>query len=239
MAKFRDLKGFADKSGLSQSMLAKVLEQNGYATSQTTVFRWFQAKNLLQDLPEDLARAFDLIKRKHELNLLRVELEMSELWDRAPEKKKVSTSPFPASQLLDLSPTLIRTDVDSNVSSKEEQDTIIKMATAGMSEASRAEAEKEFLGYLKRWLARVPFAINAFALYLLVKRDRDLIKVAPAIGALLYFISPVDLLPDYIPVAGFLDDASVIAAVCTYFAKEIKPFLKEAELEIQKLKGRD
>lgn len=237
--KYKDLKGFAEKTGLSQSLFARALEQNGFATSQPSVYRWFQPSSLSREVPADLARAFEILKRKHELGLLRVELEMSELWDRSPEKKKGSTGPFPASQLLDLSPTLIRTDEDSNVSTKEGQDTIIKMATAGMSETARAEAEEEFLGYLKRWLARVPFAINAFALYLLIKRDRDLVKVAPAIGALLYFISPIDLLPDYIPVAGFLDDASVIAAVCTYFAGEIKPFLKEAEHEIQKLKGRD
>ncbi len=35
---------------------------------------------------------------------------------------------------------------------------------------------------------------------------------AVGITALLYFLSPVDAVPDLIPVAGLLDDAAVIAA---------------------------
>lgn len=34
--------------------------------------------------------------------------------------------------------------------------------------------------------------------------------VAMLAGALLYFISPVDLIPDFIPFAGWLDDISVV-----------------------------
>mgnify|MGYP001770954659 CR=1 FL=1 len=33
------------------------------------------------------------------------------------------------------------------------------------------------------------------------------------VSALLYFGSPVDLIPDFIPVTGYLDDAAVIAFV--------------------------
>ena len=37
--------------------------------------------------------------------------------------------------------------------------------------------------------------------------------IASLAGALIYFISPVDLIPDWIPMAGFLDDAAILAAV--------------------------
>ncbi len=41
----------------------------------------------------------------------------------------------------------------------------------------------------------------------------DLTVKAMIIGGLFYFISPIDLIPDFIPVAGFLDDIAVIAGI--------------------------
>ena len=42
--------------------------------------------------------------------------------------------------------------------------------------------------------------------------------VAAIIGSLLYVLSPVDLIPDVIPVIGYLDDAAVLA-LCLKFVK--------------------
>ena len=42
--------------------------------------------------------------------------------------------------------------------------------------------------------------------------------VAAIIGTLLYVLSPVDLIPDVIPVVGYLDDAAVLA-LCLKFAR--------------------
>jgi len=36
-------------------------------------------------------------------------------------------------------------------------------------------------------------------------------KKAIAVGALIYFISPIDLIPDHIPVVGYLDDLAVLS----------------------------
>lgn len=36
-------------------------------------------------------------------------------------------------------------------------------------------------------------------------------SIAAIIGALLYVLSPIDLIPDFIPVIGLLDDAAVVA----------------------------
>ena len=40
------------------------------------------------------------------------------------------------------------------------------------------------------------------------------------VGALGYFISPIDLIPDAIPIAGFADDIAAITSVITLLCKE-------------------
>lgn len=45
---------------------------------------------------------------------------------------------------------------------------------------------------------------------------------ASIIGALGYLISPIDLIPDVIPVVGYSDDASVIAAVLILIKSYVK-----------------
>lgn len=46
-----------------------------------------------------------------------------------------------------------------------------------------------------------------------------------AIAAVLYFVAPMDLIPDAIPVLGYMDDAAVIAYVVGVQAAEIRRFL--------------
>ena len=47
------------------------------------------------------------------------------------------------------------------------------------------------------------------------------------IGALGYFIFPLDLVPDFIPVAGFADDATALVAVIKMVFENITPAIKE------------
>lgn len=45
-------------------------------------------------------------------------------------------------------------------------------------------------------------------------------------GALIYFISPVDTIPDLAPLFGYLDDLGVITAVLKFMGSEIIPYYK-------------
>lgn len=41
------------------------------------------------------------------------------------------------------------------------------------------------------------------------------------VGALVYFIIPVDVIPDFIPLVGYTDDAAVIATVARKLGKRL------------------
>lgn len=58
------------------------------------------------------------------------------------------------------------------------------------------------------------------------------------IGALGYFIMPVDAVPDVIPVVGFSDDLTVLTAAATAVAAQVKPeHSQRAEETLQQLFG--
>ena len=44
------------------------------------------------------------------------------------------------------------------------------------------------------------------------------------VGAVVYLVSPLDFLPDFIPVSGFLDDATVLGLALRKVQKEIDAF---------------
>ena len=56
-----------------------------------------------------------------------------------------------------------------------------------------------------------------------------------AIAAIIYFINPIDLIPDFIPGIGFIDDAAVIAFAITSIYKDLEKF-REWERSARKKK---
>jgi uncharacterized membrane protein YkvA (DUF1232 family) len=57
-------------------------------------------------------------------------------------------------------------------------------------------------------------------------RDIPWRSIALVLGALVYFLNPLDAIPDPLPGTGYLDDATVIAFVAGVVRADIKRFLR-------------
>jgi len=55
-------------------------------------------------------------------------------------------------------------------------------------------------------------------------RDVPWVTIAAIGASLLYVISPIDLIPDFIPVIGYLDDAAVFAACLNFVGKDLNKY---------------
>ena len=75
--------------------------------------------------------------------------------------------------------------------------------------------------------------LKALLLYCAAKAKGTPIPVrAAVIAALGYFISPVDAVPDMIPVLGYADDAAVLAATLATIASYITPEVRDKATKI-------
>ena len=74
----------------------------------------------------------------------------------------------------------------------------------------------------KKTLGKVPFVPDAIAMYFCsMDSSTPLSSRVIAFSALAYFIFPVDVLPDFIPVAGYVDDGAAISAAVSAIAPYI------------------
>ena len=78
------------------------------------------------------------------------------------------------------------------------------------------DKEEKILGKARGPLEK--FAQNIKLLFSLVKdyangsyREVPWVTIAAIVGSLIYIFSPIDLIPDFIPVLGLTDDAAVLA----------------------------
>jgi uncharacterized membrane protein YkvA (DUF1232 family) len=95
--------------------------------------------------------------------------------------------------------------------------------------SDEAGLRRGFWRKLRRVAASLPFAEDLLAAhYCAFDRQTPLQVKAVLIGAIAYFILPTDLIPDYIPVIGYTDDAAVLAAAIKLVASNITPDHREA-----------
>jgi uncharacterized membrane protein YkvA (DUF1232 family) len=82
---------------------------------------------------------------------------------------------------------------------------------------TKLEAVGKKISFAKDILALVNYMRDSF-----VSWHRKAIVV----GALIYFISPIDTIPDIAPLFGYLDDLGVITALLKFLGSELIPYYK-------------
>ncbi|MHB8088560.1 MAG: YkvA family protein [Anaerolineaceae bacterium] len=51
-------------------------------------------------------------------------------------------------------------------------------------------------------------------------------SIVLVVGSVIYFVSPIDLMPDWFPLAGFIDDAAVLVFVLRQINSDLQRFLE-------------
>lgn len=102
-----------------------------------------------------------------------------------------------------------------------------------LKELSTVSSEKEFQeksDYIEEnlWTKlekvgnKIRFAKDIKALYRYMKdKSVSWYRKSIVIGALIYFITPIDAIPDLAPLIGYLDDLGVITAVIKFLGHEL------------------
>lgn len=115
---------------------------------------------------------------------------------------------------------------------------------AGYSKAEEMLKDKDkmerFLQRLEKKLKVIPIAGEKLAdVPIMVSLVRSYVKkeytdipigtIIAIISALIYFLSPIDLVPDSIPVLGYFDDAAVVAACWKLVDSDVTEYIKWRE----------
>lgn len=88
---------------------------------------------------------------------------------------------------------------------------------------------RSFWRKARRVAAHIPFAEDLLAAYYCAfDRDTPLPVKATLVGALAYFVLPVDAIPEVLPVIGFTDDAAVLATAIKLVTSHMRPVHREA-----------
>jgi uncharacterized membrane protein YkvA (DUF1232 family) len=107
-------------------------------------------------------------------------------------------------------------------------------------ETARDESvvRERFWRKCQRVAAKLPFAADLLAAYYCAfDRDTPVHVKGALLAALAYFILPADLIPDFLPGLGYLDDAASLAATLRLVATHITPAHRDAADEaLERLK---
>jgi len=91
-------------------------------------------------------------------------------------------------------------------------------------ERDRARVEAGFWPKVKRVLGRVSFVEDAVAAYYCARDPETPFRVkAVLMGALAYFVLPLDVVPDFLVAVGLVDDAAVIGYAFKYVSRYVEP----------------
>jgi uncharacterized membrane protein YkvA (DUF1232 family) len=86
-----------------------------------------------------------------------------------------------------------------------------------------ADNVEEKIARNKRSVFNMVSHLKALKNYML-DSDVKWYRKSVVVAALIYFVTPLDAIPDFVPFAGFLDDLGVIAAAIKFLGNEIKGY---------------
>ena len=109
------------------------------------------------------------------------------------------------------------------------------------SEYSKEYSESSFWNKVKKFASKAGSRVIYTALklyYTLQSPDTPKWAKTVIIGALGYFIAPIDVVPDVTPVVGFVDDLGVLVAAAASVVTNITPAIKaEAKRKLKEWFG--
>ena len=95
--------------------------------------------------------------------------------------------------------------------------------------ADESALRRKFWRKLKREAASIPYLEDVLtAHYCAFDRHTPMHVKAVLVGAIVYFVMPDDLIPDFLPIIGYADDAAVLGAAVKLMSSHIKPEHREA-----------
>ncbi len=96
-------------------------------------------------------------------------------------------------------------------------------------EANQKRVKRGFWKKLARVAVSIPFAEDAAAAYFCAADPETPLRVRGALlAALVYFIVPTDVIPDFLAGLGYTDDASVLALALALVSGHLKPKHRDA-----------
>ncbi|RPI75467.1 MAG: DUF1232 domain-containing protein [Ignavibacteriales bacterium] len=122
----------------------------------------------------------------------------------------------------ELEPGYLDTLDELDFGGKSEEDTSEKIEFVESNLWTKLEAVGKKISFAKDILALFNYMKDSF-----VSWHRKAIVV----GALIYFISPIDTIPDLMPLFGYLDDLGVITALLKFLGSELIPYYESGYRE--------
>lgn len=104
-----------------------------------------------------------------------------------------------------------------------------KALVPSVQRVNETRVSRGFWPKIRRTAARIPFAGQALSVWF-AARDPETPTAAKGLmlGALAYFVMPIDAIPDIFAGIGFTDDAAVITAMIAMLGANIKRRHREA-----------
>ncbi|MGH6893913.1 MAG: YkvA family protein [Dongiaceae bacterium] len=100
----------------------------------------------------------------------------------------------------------------------------ISPAEADKLKRDQSRVERDFWQKLKATCRKIPFIDDLTAVYFCAIDPTTPLQVkAILFGALAYFLIPFDLVPDFVALLGFADDAAVLYAAVRAVLPHLKP----------------